>query len=713
LKKKIINSMGSWLSSTFSDDSLGDSRLLGDKSQSTIFLMNRILEFILRNADLADMISLATDDGCKKWLIIAESRITELFDKVKIKPEAKDGVLYLKKLNVLEKEASKGGINKVYCKLLAFFFIRLFQIVGALALSVLDTQIPNSNYLESSTLEIPERRGVPFFPKEIEQKKKFWNIFSGGGVLDLSQYLDTNDNLVTFKLLKQGRGGVPQAGIKAIQNMDDITFVQVRGNTKVQFNLSEDNDTLSISKAMRGNKSLTLFRPTATMSIRAGSEYSGQIIVSYEGIDSRGNKQIRSNIDFTEYINDMFEKIRAAPKSDIITILRDYRYLDQVQDDFKIRDTNIYLKRDQLEEDIPSFIYIKKSKVSNNSKDNAKDIKIQFNLLFTRDSSDKAVLELDNIKLKGNTDLYIDTKLDGGKISFKKEIGLGSQVYTTTDPKFNNQSIPQFLEKQMEILYKRVEEAAQYGITKGKDGFVRPLLDVKIKEHPLKYSELWGILSNPPVKSYCTARALQLLNVSGLTRQIPTEVEPLIYETKFPLIKNKSLPEKGKPIIESAPFKALDYLYSAPPTNILEVNQEYVTGQTITLDKLLKSFNLSGMALRDIKEEEGTPVGKIKDPATIKYLRNQATLLLNIQNQHTQKVEILLKKLFIIENNITLNPNILAKGVKGIEEIAVEARDLLTDYFSNCQTEYSKGVKVIKDPNALKPKNLNAQIPRV
>ena len=36
--------------------------------------------------------------------------------------------------------------------------------------------------------------------------------------------------------------------------------------------------------------------------------------------------------------------------------------------------------------------------------------------------------------------------------------------------------------------------------------------------------------------------------------------------------------------------------------------------------------------------------------------------------------------------------------MKGIEEIAIEARDLLTDYYSTCQIEYKKGVDAIKTP---------------
>jgi len=118
-----------------------------DKTGDTILLMNRILDFILRNADIADMISLHETEGCKKWIIIAESQLSTLFDKIQIQPElGKDGILYLKKIATLEKEAKSGKVEK-YCKILSFFFIRLFQVIGALSLSVLYTQLPDRDYL--------------------------------------------------------------------------------------------------------------------------------------------------------------------------------------------------------------------------------------------------------------------------------------------------------------------------------------------------------------------------------------------------------------------------------------------------------------------------------------------------------------------------------------------------------------------------------------
>jgi hypothetical protein len=65
------------------------------------------------------------------------------------------------------------------------------------------------------------------------------------------------------------------------------------------------------------------------------------------------------------------------------------------------------------------------------------------------------------------------------------------------------------------------------------------------------------------------------------------------------------------------------------------------------------------------------------------------------QFSHTKNVGKLLRKIFIINTNITLNPSIMEKGIKGIEEVALEARELLTSYYADCQSEYNIGVKAL------------------
>ena len=175
--------MGSGISLPTSLASIPTQGQIYDKTHDTIELMNQILHFILNNADIRDLINLSTDEGCSKWIIVAESKLSHIFEKLRIQPDAgKDGTLYIKRLSnykKTQKEEDIGGKkHQEFCNVLAFFFIRLFQVVGALALSVMDSELPSKDYQETEKQTISqERKGIPFFdtkPKEGFLQKIKW-----------------------------------------------------------------------------------------------------------------------------------------------------------------------------------------------------------------------------------------------------------------------------------------------------------------------------------------------------------------------------------------------------------------------------------------------------------------------------------------------------------------------------------------------------------
>ena len=136
----------------------------------------------------------------------------------------------------------------------------------------------------------------------------------------------------------------------------------------------------------------------------------------------------------------------------------------------------------------------------------------------------------------------------------------------------------------------------------------------------------------------------------------------------------------------------------------------------LKLNELLKAFNSEGKPFEEVFElDNSLSETEYRDPKLISQLRTVAIKLFQTQFEHSKKVERLLKKIFIIDNTISLNPSILDKGIKGIEEVAVEARNILTDYYSNCQNDYMAGVSLLRNPTAApinrgtnkKPTNLN------
>ena len=87
-----------------------------------------------------------------------------------------------------------------------------------------------------------------------------------------------------------------------------------------------------------------------------------------------------------------------------------------------------------------------------------------------------------------------------------------------------------------------------------------------------------------------------------------------------------------------------------------------------------------------------------EDIEKIRVLREKAKTLFQKQFDHTNAVLKLLKKIFNINvPNITLNVSLSSQGIRGLETIAQEARDLLSAYYAGCQTTYAEGVQELKN----------------
>jgi hypothetical protein len=324
-------------------------------------------------------------------------------------------------------------------------------------------------------------------------------------------------------------------------------------------------------------------------------------------------------------------------------------------------------------------------------------------LKFTADFNYKELSELNN----SDSDDENKTNKKTERVFTIKE-GIGK--IRGSNPTHGKQTIQRWLQLMFSIIKEEAEEVVESGPIQTKQGYLRAVPDSTISNPKLYTEQLWKNLTrSPPVKSFCTARALQLLNISGLQKILPKEIIPLIYNTSFDLVKDGSLPTPGQSIKTSAGIRALNSLYD-DFTDIYDSktnsNNNKIPLGRIIINSFVENEELRSTIkkLEDIKEETGTKVGPLDvktSRSKVNELRNQARILFQTQFDHTSKVNSLLQKIFVFSEPITLNPSILAKGIKGIEEIAVEARNLLTDYYSQCQVEYSKGIKILIPPKVV------------
>ena len=714
--------------------SLPGSQQIDKKTHTTISVMNQIVHFVLTNMDFRDMLSLADPNEQQKWIIIAQTGIADLFDKINIEPQlGDDGIFYVrKKKALLQQQASRTEYT-----ILAFFFIRLFQVVGALAFSVLDSNIPAKDYDLTSPMGVTKGdEGIPFFEKLSSTPKKKFGLFGGDlsndqkfGILKI--YLQLNED-GTYSLLtppQQPRlsGTVPQTtinGIKIIYTNNILTFV-IADKSPIQFDLDIVRSKIIINNVIVNNKS---------------SIFEEQF--QFTEISDVNNILVRlrnSEINFPNFILTLKSNIASLPPSQTLQVLNKFNYLEPSHvsgyaDYNQIRNTNfptqkdgIFVKNDDTS-DIPTFLFA--FTLTKDSKDYLIKIKFTIGILKKGDIYMVKISDLENIldsQSKVDFEPSFQTDKDEDTTSIERNFTVKG-IGFSSEPTYNTQTIPRFLEKQ---LSKLILQASN--IVSVKRTSVRFPPDNSKADAFLKYTNLWKILArDPPIKSFCTARALQLLNASGLAKQMPDKIQPLLYSTKFDLVVEHSLPTPGQPITTSYSIDALKTLYqnmdkwtarskkgsrSSGSSGIFSsLTDPYSDPQydddmkKQSLGKLLVSFlDANGQNPWNIIEPEGaTPSSFDVKTNTTKavYLRNQAASLFTIQFEHTKKVNTLLNKIFIISNSISLRPNILAKGILGIEQIASEARDLLSDYYANCQSTFNLGVQALTDPNWSKNKTL-------
>jgi len=216
-----------------------------------------------------------------------------------------------------------------------------------------------------------------------------------------------------------------------------------------------------------------------------------------------------------------------------------------------------------------------------------------------------------------------------------------------------------------------------------------------------------------PVKAHCVARALQLLSDSGLKSSVPSEVYSSVCKTKF-LSENRSLPETDREITRSYGIYALAQLFYDTLRDVTPVVGEATRDQYNAFLVKMKyvfeeSNDLKGATtLADIKSRAPSSVCtpetkdkllKIKNRDVIRQVRVVASRMINYQLTHTANVVNVLKKLFLlpIESGkpLQIHPNVRKNGMMEVNKIAAEAREVLVNYYSQCEIMYRQGAEIL------------------
>jgi hypothetical protein len=309
---------------------------------------------------------------------------------------------------------------------------------------------------------------------------------------------------------------------------------------------------------------------------------------------------------------------------------------------------------------------------------------VNASLILEKKSENTHLLSLQNIRFQGEEVDSIE------KIPFKGD-----------EPYYNRQTIPRFLKNVFIKIAGDMYSEYSSSEDKKKRDFTEKIQKLSKVPEQLKMPGIWKSISqSPPIKAYCVSRALQLLSPSALY-QIPRsgKVKSSICNTSFSLIKTGSLPDPSKDVRETPGILALNLLFfdkilgATPKINDPEKYEKFIKYLKVLFDEQgISNKEINSKIRNTVPDPLCKTKGPLytKDEEVIGILQSGAQALLRRQAEHTAAVTVLIKKLFYISESgaIYFNPSIQKGGLDEVNRVAVEARNLLIEYYKDCERGY-------------------------
>lgn len=113
---------------------------LFELTKDTRNVMNYILEYMIKEVTVKDFVALSSPTECKKYVLFMANTMYKYFYELQIEPvKDKKGVIAFRSIKDLvgstqERDQEKQSL----CLILAYYYARIFQIYGALALTLID-----------------------------------------------------------------------------------------------------------------------------------------------------------------------------------------------------------------------------------------------------------------------------------------------------------------------------------------------------------------------------------------------------------------------------------------------------------------------------------------------------------------------------------------------------------------------------------------------
>jgi hypothetical protein len=622
--------MGGTFSST-GRGSITREQLLRSTTNSRDFT-NKLFNVMLEKLTPADFLALGNPNKCSTFVFMMADSIHNLFRDLRIRPkrDRDSGIVMFQKVDTLKAQTAE---NRELCMTIAYFYIRIFQIFGALAMSILDD--PGAGGVLGAVRYAPPQQPVgPFgFGQQKRIPGSYPTVLRGGAVP--AEYFRTGygRRIAPIKQILDESNPVDTG----TEILPKFTFKGAPGISLVpgkRYNQQPENLTIQLSKKMIDDESDT-FQIHCDLSINRidDTHYNADIRNFRVSFGSETEEQITSRLKgFAKQF-----QITVNPETKRVTV----------------RGLGISVPEQLLRIGKEIFSFYKE--LSKNPYASIEEI---------------AVTERQR-KIKQETE-----RLGPGYKLIERD---GKRVYLQ-----------------------------QPGVQVGTVGISKELQN----QYIIDILKSMSGQSAPGQKTvaFCIARALQLLDANTIYTPKPQQGLSGVCMAKFDSLPT-SVPQFGQTIGTVPGIRAVDQLFYVNPaadhvriTDPAEYSQflQQISGlfgrptsaKLSKLDEILaRDPNCGSSATKQYLQ--------IQDPAAIKAVLGIIGQMFSRQLAHTQRViQFFRQRLFTIVRGregeiINIHPRLLLGGIGELAAVSKEARELLIQYYKDCETLYQRGAELI------------------
>ncbi|NBO71267.1 hypothetical protein EBV26_12430 [bacterium] len=711
--------MGNWFS------------FIGQPNEEEVkMILNKILNEMMRRADLRDLYSLADPSQCSKYIVVGAKALDKLFTEMQLDiQKGEDGRIFFQKIDKIKKMTEFKDQQQQMCRLLAFFFVRIFRIYGALTLSIMDSELPMADPQDTRSGSHYTDTGVPYL-RGFPQKTSWW-----GGTLqnkltdDAGLYIILNDALTESSDGYLYFNNSPMRIRKnELLNDDNSTKVLTQGPF-VEYFIKDDKYVTHPLTGRLVIERIVDSKKVNLTDVKIDGSNSNVTFTSVGFDSSKGPDAKQLHDILKQMFVSVFKKVH-PPEFYPMSFLLENRIIDPISIEQKftrLAGSNLYINypdRYKQTSSIP-VSYTTSVNIQTNENTTKKiQVSITINLYIEKKetATDGTTYTLKFDPIRATPTEYMD---------IMKGMRFENNTFTLQGSRIQNakgRSIPEHLQRCLDKVVANDSDTFEKGMySKDARGFLKAPT-ISGTDPFFNVTGLWkGLSKNPPVKAHCIARAVQLLNVAAIQDPNTGVAYSNVCNIKFPYITNNSLPTPGQTILTEDGIHALANLYIdnfsgnvLTPTNTEEFKTfrkklKYLFGRFKTESEVT--------SIPDFKDitEENNPMNicqkghtKLKiESGLVSRLRQKTYSLIQQQKTHIAQVMLILFKLFDEQSirsgaGLEINDYVLSRGIEALNALAEEARGLLIHYYSNCEETYKDGLADIHHQIQSRPTSVTA-----